>query len=382
MSAFPDFHEYDGLGLAELVRARRVSPAELVDEAIARIEATNPRLNAVIRKMYERAHAMVRAGVPDGPFAGVPFLIKDLLATVEGVPTSCGARILKDVPQPHDSEMVRRYQAAGLVILGKTNTPEFGLLPYTEPEAFGPTNNPWDLTRTAGGSSGGSAAAVAAAMVPLAGGGDGGGSIRIPASCCGVFGLKPTRGRTPAGPDVGENWRGYVQEHVLTRSVRDSAAMLDAVAGPDVGAPYWAPPQERPYLQEVTTEPGRLRIAFSSRPLLGHDVDAECEKGLQATVRLLEGLGHELVRGLSAGGQGGVLHRVPHGDRGGDARHHRAGRQAGGPQDVRWPTSRSGRGRWPCWARHSAPASMPGRSPTCRRRHEASPGSVKHTTSC
>ncbi len=295
MSAFPEFNHHDGLGLAELVRAGQVSPAELVDEAIARIEAGNPRINAVIRKMYERARETVRAGVPDGPFAGVPFLIKDLLSTVEGVPTSCGTRILKDVPQAHDSEMVRRYRAAGLVILGKTNTPELGLLPYTEPEAFGPTNNPWDLTRTAGGSSGGSAAAVAARMVPLAGGGDGGGSIRIPASCCGVFGLKPTRGRTPTGPDLGENWRGFVQEFVLTRSVRDSAAMLDALAGPEVGVPYWAPPQERPYLEEAATEPGRLRIAFSSRPLLGHDVDAECEQGMQATARLLEGLGHELV---------------------------------------------------------------------------------------
>jgi amidase len=300
MSAFPEFHEYDGLGLAELVRAGQVSPEELLDAASARIEAANPRINAVIRKMYEAARETVRAGLPDGPFAGVPFLVKDLLCTVEGVPTSCGTRILKDVPQPHDSEMVRRYRAAGLVILGKTNTPELGLLPYTEPVAFGPTSNPWDLSRTAGGSSGGSAAAVAARMVPLAAGGDGGGSIRIPASCCGLFGLKPTRGRTPTGPDVGENWRGYVQEHVLTRSVRDSAAILDAVAGPDIGAPYWAPPQERPYLQEVTTEPGRLRIAFSSRPLLGHGVDAECEQGMQKTVRLLEELGHELVEASPA----------------------------------------------------------------------------------
>jgi amidase len=295
MSAFPEFNKFDAVGLAELVRAGQVSPAELVDEAISRIEATNPRLNAVIRKMYEQARETARAGTPDGPFGGVPFVIKDLLCTVAGVPTSCGTRILRDVPAPHDSEMVRRYRAAGLLILGKTNTPEFGLVPYTEPVAFGPTNNPWGLTRTPGGSSGGSAAAVAAGMVPLAAGGDGGGSIRIPASCCGVFGLKPTRGRTPTGPDAGENWRGSVQEHVLTRSVRDSAAVLDAVAGPEVGAPYWAPPQERPYLQEVTTEPGRLRIAFSSRPLLGHNVDAECERGMQATARLLEGLGHELV---------------------------------------------------------------------------------------
>lgn len=295
MSAFPEFDRYDGLGMAELVRAKQVTAAELVDEAIGRIEALDPRINAVVFPMYGQARAAVKDAPPDGPFGGVPFLIKDLLCMVKGLPTSCGTRILRAVPAPHDSEMVKRYRAAGLVILGKTNTPEFGLLPYTEPEAFGVTNNPWDLTRTAGGSSGGSAAAVAAGMVPLAGGGDGGGSIRIPASCCGLFGLKPTRGRTPDGPDVGDNWRGYVQEHVLTRSVRDSAAVLDAVAGADVGAPYWAPPAARPFLEEVTTEPGRLRIAFSSRPLLGHEVDEDCAAGLRATAALLEGLGHELV---------------------------------------------------------------------------------------
>ena len=295
MSGFSEFHEYDGLGLAELVRSGQVTAAELVDEAIGRIEARNPRVNAVVRPMYEQAREDVRGAPPGGAFGGVPFLLKDLVSTVKGVPTSCGTRILKDVPAARDSEMVRRYRAAGLVILGKTNTPEFGLLPYTEPVAFGPTNNPWDLTRTPGGSSGGSAAAVAAGMVPLAGGGDGGGSLRIPASCCGLFGLKPTRGRTPTGPDVGDIWRGFVQEHVVTRSVRDSAAVLDAVAGPDVGAPYWAPPPARPYLDEVATEPGRLRIAFSAKPLLGAEVDPDCAAGLRATASLLEGLGHELV---------------------------------------------------------------------------------------
>lgn len=295
MNTFPEFHKYDGLGLAELVHAKKISAAELIEEAISRIEAHNPKINAVIYKMYDQARAASKGDLPDGPFKGVPFLLKDMHATVEGAPTSCGTRILKDIPQPHDSEIVRRYRAAGVILLGKTNVPEFSLLPYTEPEAFGPTNNPWDLTRTPGGSSGGSAAAVAARMVPLAGGADGGGSIRIPASCCGVFGLKPTRGRTPTGPDVGDIWRGFAQEHVLTRSVRDSAAMLDAIAGPDVGAPYYAPAPKRPYLQEVTTEPGRLRIAFTAHPFLGHAVHEDCRKGLEATVHLLEQLGHELV---------------------------------------------------------------------------------------
>jgi amidase len=295
MTTFPEFHKYDGLGLAELVRTKQISPTELIEEAISRIEAHNPKINAVIYRMYDQARKVAQGKLPDGPFKGVPFLLKDMHATVEGVPTSCGTRMLKDIPQAHDSEIVGRYRATGVIVLGKTNVPEFSLLPYTEPETFGPTNNPWDLTRTAGGSSGGSAAAVAARLVPLAGGADGGGSIRIPASCCGVFGLKPTRGRTPTGPDVGDIWRGFAQEHVLTRSVRDSAAMLDAIAGPDVGAPYWASSPKRPYFQEVTTEPGRLRIAFTSHPFLGHDVHEDCRKGLETTVRLLEQLGHELV---------------------------------------------------------------------------------------
>jgi amidase len=295
MNTFPEFHKYDGMGLSELVRTKQVSPSELVEEAISRIEQHNPRINAVIYKMYAQARKAAQEPLPDGPFKGVPFLQKDMHATVAGVPTSCGTRILKDIPQPHDSEIIRRYRAAGVILLGKTNVPEFSIVPYTEPEAFGPTNNPWDLTRTVGGSSGGSAAAVAARLVPLAGGADGGGSIRIPSSCCGLFGLKPTRGRTPAGPDVGDIWRGFALEHVLTRSVRDSAAMLDAIAGPDVGAPYYAAAPRQPYLLEVTTEPGRLRIAFTAKPFLGHDVHPDCLKGLEATLKLLESLGHELV---------------------------------------------------------------------------------------
>lgn len=295
MSPFPEFHKYDGLGLAELVRAKKVTASDLVEEAISRIESRNPKINAVVQKMYDQARSSAQGDLPEGPFKGVPFLVKDLICTVAGVPTGSGNRLLMRIPAAHDSEIVRRYKMSGAIILGKTNTPEFGVVPYTEPETMGPTHNPWDLNRTPGGSSGGSAAAVAARMVPMAGGGDGGGSIRIPASCCGVFGLKPTRGRTPTGPDIGEAWRGFALEHVITRSVRDSAAMLDAIAGPDVGAPYYAPPPDRPFLQEVTTEPGPLRIAFTAHPLLGGTVHDDCKEGLESTVALLRQLGHEVV---------------------------------------------------------------------------------------
>jgi amidase len=266
-----------------------------VEEAIQRIESHNPQLNAIIYKMYDAARETAKNPLPDGPFAGVPFLIKDLLANIEGVPTSNGNRIWKDIPAKMDSELVSRWKAAGVVILGKTNTPEFGLTPYTEPVTFGAAHNPWDLTRTTGGSSGGSAAAVAARIVPLASGGDGGGSIRIPASACGIFGLKPTRGRTPTGPTIGESWHGFAIEHVLTRSVRDSAAMLDATQGTDVGAPYYAPAQLRPFLDEVSAKPGKLRIAFTAKPLMGKNVHADVLKALEETVTLLKELGHEII---------------------------------------------------------------------------------------
>lgn len=293
--AFPEYHKYDGLGLAELVRNKQITATELVEEAINRIELHNPKINAVIYKMYDQARAAAKGELRGGPFDGVPFLLKDLHATYAGAPTSSGNRLLKDIPISYDSEIVRRFKAAGLIILGKTNASEFGLVPYTEPEAFGPTRSPWDLNRTPGGSSGGSAAAVAARLVPMAHGSDGGGSIRIPASCCGVLGLKPSRGRVPTGPDWGEMWRGFSIEHVLTRSVRDSAAILDAIAGADTGAPYSAPPQVRSFLQEVITEPGRLRVAFTAHPLVGHTVHDDCKKGLEATVRLLQQLGHEVI---------------------------------------------------------------------------------------
>jgi amidase len=290
-----DYEKYDGLGLAELVRTKQVKPVELVEEAINRIEKHNQQVNAVVHKMYEQARQVASAELPDGPFKGVPFLLKDLIACVKDVPLCNGSRFFKDYIPDHDSEIIKRFRKTGVIFLGKTNTPEFGLAFVTEPELFGPSHNPWDLSRNTGGSSGGSAAAVATRMVPLAYASDGGGSIRVPSSCCGVFGLKPTRGRNPAGPDFGDLWRGFACEHVITRTVRDSAAMLDATAGPDTGAPYWAVPPERSFLREVATNPGKLRIAFTAEPFFGSRVDEDCIKGLEATVKLCQELGHEVV---------------------------------------------------------------------------------------
>jgi amidase len=288
-----EYLEHDGLALAERVRAHDVTPSELLDLALERLALVNPRLNAVVHLMEEDARAAA-AAQPTGPFAGVPFLAKDLLSQYEGHPTTGGSRLLTTLLADHDSELVRRVRAAGLVVFGKTNVPELGLVPVTEPELFGPCHNPWALDRTPGGSSGGSAAAVAAGIVPMAGGGDGGGSIRIPASCCGLFGLKPTRGRTPTGPDQGLLWRGAVVEHVLTRSVRDSAAMLDATHGPDAGAPFEIPPPSGPWLREVEREPGRLRIAWTARPALPAEVDPECAAAVEDAARLLAELGHDV----------------------------------------------------------------------------------------
>lgn len=295
-----DYSSYDAIALAELVRTRQVTPRELVSAAIERIEKLNPSLNAVVHKFYDRALSDADASEGDAPFRGVPFLLKDLLSWYAGEPTTSGSRLYAGWIPPHDTEIVRRYRRSGVIILAKTNTPEFGLTPYTEPELFGPALNPWDTSRTTGGSSGGSAAAVASGMVPWAGGGDGGGSIRIPASCCGLFGLKPTRGRTPAGPIIGELWQGAAIEHCITRSVRDSAAMLDAISGPDVGAPYWAPPMERPFLDEVGHSPGKLRIAVTTFPFLGHAVHPDCVEAVEKAVKLLESLGHDVTEAAPA----------------------------------------------------------------------------------
>jgi amidase len=294
MSDFKEYVQYDGLGLAELIRTRQVSAAEVCEAAVARIERINPRLNAVVTPLFEFGRRAVGQGPPSGSFQGVPFLLKDLLSLLAGAPLSFGCKALKNFVPDHDSELVRRFKQSGLVILGKTNTPEFGLVAYTEPELFGPTRNPWDLSRTPGGSSGGAAAAVAAGMVPLAGGGDGGGSIRIPAAYCGLFGLKPTRGRTPSGPDFGELWQGAVIEHALTWTVRDSAALLDATLGADTGAPFVSAPPERPYSHEIRCEPGRLRIAFDLRSPIGTPVHPENEIAVLQTALLLQKLGHEV----------------------------------------------------------------------------------------
>lgn len=294
MSLFKDFDRYDGLGLAELVRKKQVSPSELCEEAIRRIEQLNPKLNAVVTPMYDIARKAVQAGLPEGPFAGVPFLLKDIIDEYAGVPLTMGSKVFRNYIPAQDSEMVVRFKKSGLVILGKTNVPELGILGITEPELHGPTRNPWNTDHTPGGSSGGSAAAVASGMVPLASGNDGGGSIRIPASCCGLFGLKPTRGRNPLGPMIGELWQGAVVSHVITRSVRDSAAMLDAVHGPDAGAPYMIPPPERPYFQEMEREPTSLRIAFTSASPIGTPVHQECIKAVEEAAKLLEKLGHKV----------------------------------------------------------------------------------------
>jgi amidase len=286
-----DYLRQDATGLAALVRRGEVSALELVETALRRIERLNPLVNAVIHRMDDSARQAARTR-PEGPFAGVPLLIKDLMVTVKDEPFRCGSAFLRGYRPPRDSELIVRYREAGFIFLGKTNTPEFGLTPFTEPVELGPTHNPWDLSRTAGGSSGGSAAAVASGMLPVATGGDGGGSIRIPAACCGLFGLKPTRGRTPVGPAIGEAWRGAVVDHVLSRSVRDSAAILDCTAGPDPGAPYSAAPPERPWLEEHRRGPGRLRIACTDSPWLGHSVHADCRAALRETAALLESLGH------------------------------------------------------------------------------------------
>jgi amidase len=285
----------DATAQADLVRRRELTASELVEGAIERIERLNPELNAVIRPLFDLARGAVSDGLPDGPFKGVPFLLKDLSAELAGTRIAEGSRFIEGFVSPVDQELTARYKRAGLVVVGKTNTPEFGILPTTEPRLFGPSRNPWDPSRSTGGSSGGAAAAVAAGMVAAAHANDGGGSIRIPASCCGLFGLKPTRARNSMAPEYGDVYGGLVQEHVLTRSVRDSAALLDATAGPVPGDPYAAPPPRRPFADEVGAEPGRLRIAVTTESVTSAPIDPRVVEATLATARLCEELGHETV---------------------------------------------------------------------------------------
>jgi len=294
MAKFTEYDQFDGLGLAEQVREKNISPKELCEEAISRAEAVNPKLNAIIVPMYELARERVKSPLPDGPFSGVPFLLKDAHHAFKGVSMSCGSEALKNFVPQYDAEIVKRFKDAGVVIIGKTNTPEFKLSYVTEPKVFGPTRNPWQPEYSSGGSSGGSAAAVAARIVPFASATDEGGSIRVPSSYCGLFGFKPSRGRNPVGPNFDEEWDGMSTSHIITRSVRDSAAMLDATMGAEPGAPYTIATPMRSYIDELSHEPGRLRIAFNTRPAYGKEVHPECIKAVEEAAKLLESLGHHV----------------------------------------------------------------------------------------
>jgi amidase len=290
--AFDEYQAHDAVGLAELVAKREVSATELLDAALARTDEVNPAINAVVRPLEAEARAAIAAGLPDGPLAGVPFLIKDISAQMKGVPTSAGSRLFANAVPTEDSASVAAYRRAGLVVFGKANTPELGLAATTEPVLWGPSRNPWNLGRTTGGSSGGSAAAVAAGIVPAASASDGGGSIRTPSSCCGVFGMKPSRGRVSFAPFVGEGWGGLSQLHAVTRSVRDSAVLLDIASVPQLGDPYWAPPPAEPFAAQVGKDPGKLRIGFSAESLTWGTMDPECAAAVRDTARLCESLGH------------------------------------------------------------------------------------------
>jgi amidase len=300
MTEWNELVDMDATAQAELVRKKEVKPIELVEATVERIEKLNSTLNAVVTPMYEQARKQASGSISDGSFAGVPFLLKDFLAEYAGVRFTEGTSFLGDYVPKEDSELIRRYKSAGLIFVGKTNTPEMAIGVTTEPRLFGPTRNPWDADRTPGGSSGGAAAAVASGMVPMAHGNDAGGSIRIPASCCGVFGLKPTRARNPLGPHYGDMFTGLVAEHVLTRSVRDSAAILDVTSGADIGDPYWAPPPARAFIQEVGAPAGKIRIAFSTRAPLGSEVHPDCVEAVRDAAALCNELGHEVQEATPA----------------------------------------------------------------------------------
>jgi amidase len=293
--AFNEYASFDGLALGRMVRERKVTPAELMDAAIARAEKHNAKINAIVFKDYDRARATARDRKPGpAPFEGVPLLLKDIMGDCAGMPTRSACAFIPATPMPEDSELVARYKRAGFIPFAKTNAPELGIPPVTESRLYGPAHNPWNLERTPGGSSGGSAAAVAAGIVPVAHGNDGGGSIRIPAACCGLVGLKPTRGRNSLAPNLGDVLGGFIVEHVLSRTVRDCAAALDATAGAMPGDPYFPPPPVRPYLNEASTPPKRLRIAFSTTNPLGAAIHPDCVDATKQAAKLCAELGHEV----------------------------------------------------------------------------------------
>jgi amidase len=305
---FQDYLAHDATALADLVARRETTPAELLELALARLRRVQPRLNPVCRLMEQEARAQLEGGPLHGPFAGVPFLLKDCAQDIAGLPTSYGSRgMLRIVPTAH-AAVVRRYLEAGFVIFGKTNTPEFALKAVTDPEAFGRTSNPWNADRTPGGSSGGAAAAVAAGVVPMAAGNDGGGSIRIPAACCGLFGLRPSRGRVSAGPSIGEVWFGASSEGVLSRSVRDTARALDVLQGSEPGDPFAIPAPAEPYADAMRRPPGRLRIGFSTASPIGAEVHPEAVAAVDDAARLLQDLGHH-VEEAAPGIDGNALAR-------------------------------------------------------------------------
>jgi amidase len=290
--AFAEYDRYDALGLAGLVAKKKISAREAVEEAIARAERLNPKLNAIVFADYERARDTAKGKLPKGPFAGVPILLKDMRAGAKGMPTRNGSRYMPKILADHDSTLVARYRAAGLIPLGKTNVPEFGILPTAESKLYGPARNPWNMDHSTGGSSGGSACAVAAGIVPIAHATDGGGSIRIPAACCGLVGLKVSRGRITQGPDFADSTSGLSVDNVVSKSVRDTAAALDASCGLDFGDPYTAPPPEGSYLDGIKRKTKRLRIAVCYKALNGKDLHPDSVAAVKKTAKLCESLGH------------------------------------------------------------------------------------------
>jgi len=292
--AITEYGSLDALGMAELVAQRDVKPSELLEEAISRTEAMNPKLNAVIYKDYDNARNLAKGDVPKGLFTGVPFLLKDIMAMTTTMPTRQGSAFLPPIPWFHDSFLTAKFKQAGLVPFGKTNVPEFGLVATTESHLYGAAHNPWNLNHSTGGSSGGSAAAVAAGILPMAHANDGGGSIRIPASCNGLVGLKPTRGRISQGPDLGESVDGLATDLVVSKTVRDTAAALDVASGPVMGDPYWEPPKPKSYLDAMKTPPKKLRIAIALNKLDGGALHPDCIAAVEQAAKICRDLGHEV----------------------------------------------------------------------------------------